>query len=118
LKLHGGEAKQTIGGVPSTAFDPRYLASDSRLAEEVTPCRVADPRRIWVSVMLTHPLHNQPNLRMIGRSAGTPWQFPTPYPGKHVDPQSIMVRLRKLGIKLLGARTPLSRISSPRSPLP
>jgi len=37
-------------------------------------------------------------------SVGTPWLFPGYRAGKHLDPQSIMQRLRKLGINLLGAR--------------
>jgi hypothetical protein len=33
-----------------------------------------------------------------------PWLFPGYHPGKHLDAQTIMLRLRKLGINLLGAR--------------
>jgi hypothetical protein len=34
----------------------------------------------------------------------TPWLFPGFRPGKHLDAQSITIRLRGLGINLLGAR--------------
>jgi len=34
----------------------------------------------------------------------TPWLFPGHRPGKHLDAQTIMMRLRWLGINLLGAR--------------
>jgi hypothetical protein len=30
--------------------------------------------------------------------------FPEAHPGTHLDPQSIMLRLRKLGVDLLGGR--------------
>jgi hypothetical protein len=52
--------------------------------------------------MLKHHLHNRPNLRTAG-GGGNPWLFPSSHPGKHIDPQSIMHRLRDLGINLLGA---------------
>jgi hypothetical protein len=34
----------------------------------------------------------------------TPWLFPGYHPGKHLDPQSIMMRPRRLGINLLSGR--------------
>ena len=54
--------------------------------------------------MLTHHLHDRPNLRTGGGTIATPWLFPGYRPGKHLDAQSIMLWLRKLGIDLLGAR--------------
>jgi hypothetical protein len=54
--------------------------------------------------MLETHLHNRPNLRTTGGMAATPWLFPSSRPGKHIDPQSIMHRLRALGVNLLGAR--------------
>ena len=39
-----------------------------------------------------------------GGMIATPWLFPGYRPGKHLDAQSIMMRLRWLGINLLGAR--------------
>ena len=39
-----------------------------------------------------------------GGMIATPWLFPGYRPGKHLDAQSIVMRLRWLGINLLGAR--------------
>jgi hypothetical protein len=49
-------------------------------------------------------LHDRPNLRTTGGGATTPWLFPSTYPGKHLDSQYVMKRLRALGVNLLGAR--------------
>jgi hypothetical protein len=54
--------------------------------------------------MLIHHLHNRPNLRTAGGMIATPWLFPGYRPGKHLDAESIMMRLRWLGINHLGAR--------------
>ncbi|KAA0999292.1 recombinase XerD, partial [Pseudonocardia sp. EV170527-09] len=48
--------------------------------------------------------HNRPNLRTAGGAIGTPWLFPSSRPGRHIDPQAIMQRLRALGVNLLGSR--------------
>lgn len=53
--------------------------------------------------ILRHHLNNRPNLRTAGGAVATPWLFPGYHAGKHLDPQSIMFRLRELGINLLGA---------------
>jgi hypothetical protein len=49
-------------------------------------------------------VQDRPNLRTAGGSASTPWLFPGYHAGKHLDAQSIMQRLRKLGINLRAAR--------------
>jgi hypothetical protein len=54
--------------------------------------------------MLTDHLHNRPNLRTGGGIIANPWLFPFNRPGRHLDPQTIMLRLRWLGINLFGAR--------------
>ena len=54
--------------------------------------------------MLKDHLYNRPNLRMTGGGAGSEWLFPSSYPGKHLEAQHVMKRLRGLGIHLLGAR--------------
>jgi hypothetical protein len=54
--------------------------------------------------MLSHHLRNRPNLRTGGGMVANPWLFPGYHPGTHLDPQSIMLRLRKLGVNLLGGR--------------
>ncbi|QSN49948.1 hypothetical protein I3U39_13590 [Mycobacteroides abscessus subsp. abscessus] len=43
-------------------------------------------------------------MRTAGGTRGTPWLFPSHHPGQHLNPQSIMFRLRDLGINLQGAR--------------
>ncbi|MCW2787469.1 MAG: hypothetical protein JWP74_3986 [Marmoricola sp.] len=54
--------------------------------------------------MIRQHLKSRPNLRTTGGSLETPWLFPGARAGKHVGPQSIMKRLRQLGINLLGAQ--------------
>jgi len=53
---------------------------------------------------LNYHLRNRPNIRTTGEIIGTPWLFPSNRPGRYLDPQSIMMRLRWLGINLLGSR--------------
>jgi hypothetical protein len=53
--------------------------------------------------MLHRHLANRPNLRTAGGVAVSPWLFPGA-PGRHLAAQTIMKRLRSLGINLLGAR--------------
>ena len=45
-----------------------------------------------------------PGLRTTGGGACAPWLFPSTYPGKHLEAQNMMKRLRALGVNLLGAR--------------
>jgi len=56
-----------------------------------------------------------------GGTIATPWLFPGYRPGKHLDAQSNMIRLRWLGINLLGARNSalgnlVAEVSLPWSP--
>jgi hypothetical protein len=53
--------------------------------------------------LLREHLASRPNLRTAG-GADSKWLFPGYRPGRHIHPDTLMVRLRKLGIKLLGAR--------------
>ena len=53
---------------------------------------------------LNYHRYNRPNLRTAGGAIGTPWLFPSIRPGRHIDPQAIMQRLRALGVNLLGSR--------------
>ena len=54
--------------------------------------------------MLHRHLATRPNLRTAGGVALSPWLFPGVRPGRHLTAQTIMKRLRNLGINLLGAR--------------
>ncbi len=64
------------------------------------PAPVPEP---FASLIREH-LTNRPNLRTAAGTAETPWLFPSNRAGNHIDPQTIMHRLRDLGINLHGAR--------------
>lgn len=53
--------------------------------------------------LLSQHVQNRPNLRTASR-AESPWLFPGTRAGQHLHPNSIMDRLRGLGLELLGAR--------------
>jgi hypothetical protein len=48
--------------------------------------------------MLNRHLGNRPNLRTSGSMVANPWLFPGYHPETHLEPQTIMLRLRKLGV--------------------
>jgi hypothetical protein len=73
---------------------------ETRISLGAEPVPVPEP---FAGMLIRH-LHNRPNLRTGGGMIATPWLFPGYRPGKHLDAQSIMQRLRGLGINLLGAR--------------
>lgn len=87
-----------VAALPTTAIvlTPHEL----RVSLGKEPAPVPEP----FAGMLRDHLTNRPNLRTTGGTLDTPWLFPGSHAGKHLDPQSIMHRLRKLGINLLGAR--------------
>ncbi|WLQ06161.1 hypothetical protein [Arthrobacter oryzae] len=53
--------------------------------------------------LLTEHLASRPNMRT-GSSSGSPWLFPGYRAGQHLHPNTLMMRLREIGIDLLGAR--------------
>ncbi|MGK4219430.1 hypothetical protein [Kocuria sp.] len=53
--------------------------------------------------LLSQHLRNRPNLRTAS-GAESPWPFPGTRAGQHLHPNTIMLRLRDLGIELLGVR--------------
>lgn len=53
--------------------------------------------------LLTQYLQNRPNLRT-GSGTDSPWLFPGTRTGQHLHPNTIMDRLRSLGLELRGAR--------------
>lgn len=83
-----------------TTSDVVLTPHEIRISLGAEPVPVPEP----FACMLSHHLNNRPNLRTGGGMIGVPWLFPGYRPGKHLDPQSIMMWLRKLGINLLGAR--------------
>lgn len=56
----------------------------------------------FAELMRTH-LANRPNMRTTN-SAGSTWLFPGTRAGRHLHPNTLMTRLRQLGINPLGAR--------------
>ena len=72
---------------------------EMRISLGAEPIPVPEP----FASMLRQHLHDRPNLRTTGGGATTPRLFPSTYPGKHLDSQYLMKRLRALGINLLGA---------------
>jgi hypothetical protein len=66
---------------------------------ERDPAPVPEP---FASLLIEH-LASRPNMRT-GSSTGSEWLFPGYRPGRHIHPNTLMERLRELGINLLGAR--------------
>ena len=94
-----------------------YAQPLTRIVALKTTAIVPSPRELRISLgaepvpvpapfagMLGHHLRNRPNLRTGGGMVANPWLFPGYHPGTHLDPQSVMHRLRKLGVNLLGGR--------------
>lgn len=55
--------------------------------------------------LLTEHLDNRTNLRTGAATATNPWLFPGRNAGKHLEPQTIQMRLLNRGISVLGARS-------------
>jgi hypothetical protein len=64
------------------------------------PIPVPEP---FAGVLNDH-LRNRPNLRTAGGTSANPWLFPGHRAGKHLEHHTMMLKLRTLGINLLGAR--------------
>mgnify|MGYP003707760361 FL=1 len=63
------------------------------------PTDVPEP---FASLLREH-LAARPNLRT-GAGRDSPWLFPSTLAGRHLHPNTVMDRLRDLGVNLLGAR--------------
>jgi hypothetical protein len=106
LLLHA-QPLTKIAALQTTAV--ARVDGETRIGLAKEPVPVPEP----FASQLNYHLHNRPNLRTTGGTIGTPWLFPTTRPGRHLDPQSIMKRLRSLGIDLLGSRnTALQKLAS------
>lgn len=66
---------------------------------EGDPAPVPEP----FASLLTEHLASRPNMRT-GSSPGSEWLFPGYRAGRHIHPNTLMARLREIGINLLGAR--------------
>lgn len=80
---------------------------------EEHPAPVPEP---FASLLAKH-LASRPNMRT-GSSAGSEWLFPGYRPGRHIHPNTLMERLRELGIDLLGARNASLRALVKEVPAP
>jgi len=87
-----------IVALPTAAIVSAPL--ETRISLGAEPVPVSEP----FADMLKHHLHNRPNLRTAGGMVANPWLFPGHRAGKHLDPHTMMMALRTLGINLLGAR--------------
>lgn len=67
--------------------------------------------------LLTEHVASRPNMRT-GSSSGSEWLFPGYRPGQHIHPNTLMERLRELGINLLGARNASLRALVKEVPAP
>jgi hypothetical protein len=72
----------------------------TRISLGAEPVPVPEP----FADMLKDHLRNRPNLRTAGGTTANPWLFPGHRAGKHLEHHTMMLKLRTLGINLLGAR--------------
>ena len=80
---------------------------------EGDPAPVPEP----FASLLTEHLASRPNMRT-GSSSGSEWLFPGYRPGQHIHPNTLMERLREIGIELLGARNASLRALVKEVPAP
>jgi hypothetical protein len=73
---------------------------ETRISLGAEPVPIPEP---FASLLKDH-LHNRPNLRTAGGLKINPWLFPGHRAGKHLEHHTMMLKLRTLGINLLGAR--------------
>ncbi len=64
--------------------------------------RSTDVPEPFASLLRTH-IAARHNLRT-GAGSESPWLFPSTVAGRHIDRNTVMSRLRRLGVNLLGAR--------------
>lgn len=80
---------------------------------EGDPAPVPEP----FAALLTEHLAARPNMRT-GSSSGSQWLFPGYRAGQHIHPNTLMERLREVGIDLLGARNASLRALVTEVPAP
>ena len=82
---------------------PTSVIDDSGTGMSITlglhPTDVPEP----FASLLREQLVSRPNLRT-GAGPDSPWLFPSTLAGRHLHPNTVMDRLRDLGVNLLGAR--------------
>lgn len=82
-----------------------------RLGAEATS--VPEP---FAAILLEH-LRRRPNL-LIHNGSHNPWLFPGSQPGRHLAANTVMIRLRSIGINLRGARNAALRTLVRQTPAP
>ncbi|WP_237074087.1 hypothetical protein [Mycobacteroides abscessus] len=80
--------------------DVNHIDGETRITLGKEPIPVPEP----FASQLNYHLRHRPNLRTAGGTGDTRWLFPSNHAGQHLNPQSIMLRLRSLGVNLQGAR--------------
>lgn len=86
-----------VVALPTTVVDDGEASMLITLGQH--PTHVSEP---FVSLLRAH-LVARPNLRT-GAGPHSPWLFPSTLAGRHLHPNTVMDRLRDLGVDLLGAR--------------
>jgi hypothetical protein len=87
-----------ILALKTTAID--FTAHETQISLAAEPIPVPEP---FAGMLLNH-LNNRPNLRAGGGAGANQWLFPGHRSGTHLDPQTMLVKLRTMGISVLGAR--------------
>jgi hypothetical protein len=87
-----------ILALKTTAID--FTAHETQISLAAEPIPVTEP----LAGMLLNHLNNRPNLRAGGGAGANQWLFPGHRSGTHLDPQTMLVKLRTMGISVLGAR--------------
>ncbi|GAB3497566.1 recombinase XerD [Flexivirga lutea] len=87
--------------VKVVTFSTSIISDDAEMTIRLggKPTDVPEP---FAGMIRAH-LAARPNLRT-GAGPDSPWLFPGYVPGRHLHPNTVMDRLRDLGINLLGAR--------------
>ena len=83
--------------LPTSVIDDSDTGMSINLGQH--PTDVPEP---FASLLREH-LATRPNLRT-GAGPDSPWLFPSTLAGRHLHPNTVMDRLRDLGVNLLGAR--------------
>jgi hypothetical protein len=83
--------------LPTSVIDDGYSGMSITLGKH--PTDVPEP---FASLLREH-LVSRPHLRT-GAGPDSPWLFPSTLAGRHLHPNTVMDRLRDLGVNLLGAR--------------
>ncbi len=99
--------------VQLTTADVTSSPAGTMLRLGAEPTSVPEP---FAGILLEH-LRQRPNLRTINGSQN-PWLFPGSRPGRHLSANTVMIRLRGIGINLRGARNAALRSLVRQTPAP